>query len=190
MAAQGELAPELITEFVQVSHGDFARVKELLAQHPALVNAAAPWNETPIQAAAHVGNRPIAEYLLAAGAPLDICTAAMLGLPERVAGFLQSDPALAQATGAHGIPVLFYAAIGGHSDVAALLLASGADVNAGAGMNTPLHGAAGFGQAQMVAWLLEHGAEVNALNYSDKTPLALALEAGREDIANLLRRHG
>jgi ankyrin repeat protein len=57
-------------------------------------------------------------------------------------------------------------------------------------MNTPLHGAAGFGQAQMVAWLLEHGADVNALNYSDKTPLALALETGREDIANLLRRHG
>ncbi len=34
---------------------------------------------TAIQAAAHTGQRAIAEYLLAKGARLEVCTAAMLG---------------------------------------------------------------------------------------------------------------
>jgi ankyrin repeat protein len=186
MASEQALNIDLIAEFVQVSHGDFGRVRELLAQYPDLVNATAPWQETPIQAAAHVGNRVIAEYLLTAGAPLDICTAAMLGQRDRVADMLQADPGLAHATGAHGIPLLFYPALTGDIPIAELLLSHGAEINAGAGGNTPLHAAAMVGHPDLVRWLLDHGADPRAGNYDDKTPQEVAQQNGHEEVASLL----
>ncbi len=70
---------ELINELVGNAHGNLARVQEILADHPELVNASSQWGETPIQAAAQMGDKAMAGYLLDLGAPLDICTAAMLG---------------------------------------------------------------------------------------------------------------
>src|SRR3990172_599835 len=95
-------------EIVLVSHGQLARVKQILAEHPDLLNVMyEPWVETPLGAASHVGNREIAEYLLGLGAPLTITTAAMLGRKTDVAAYLAADPAQANATGAHGISLLF-----------------------------------------------------------------------------------
>jgi len=44
----------------------------------------------------------------------------------------------------------------------------------------------------MLRWLLDHGgaADINILNYEKKTPLAKAIEAGREDLADVLREAG
>ncbi len=190
MASTPEPPQQVIDGFVRAAHGDFPTVKAMLVQYPSLIGATARWKETAIGAAAHTGQREIAEFLLAHGAPGDICTAAMLGLTDRVGRMLQADPRLAQATGAHGIPVLFHAAIGGHTKVADLLLAHGAEVNAGEGGNTALHGAARFGQKDMVAWLLAHGAHVNALDYEKKTPLRLAVDSGHGAVAELLRQRG
>jgi len=178
---------EVINDFVLKSHGDMDGVKSLLQQHPSLINASAEWNETPIQAAAHVANRPMVKFLLEQGAPLDICTAAMLGMKDRVAQFLRDDPGQSAARGAHGIPVLFFPALTGEMEIAELLLAHGAEVNAGAGGNTPLHGAAAFGQTEMVRWLLAHGADPQALNYDNKTPFEVAQKNGHHAAADLLR---
>ncbi len=185
-----EPGQQIIDEFVGVSHGDFARVKELLAQYPMLVNARATWHETPIEAAAQMGREDIVDFLLAAGAPLDICTAAMLGMRDKVAEMLQADPELAHATGAHGIPVTYFPMIHSHGDIAELLVSEGADINAGEGTYTALHGAVLFGQKGMVEWLLERGVEVNPKNFDGKTPLDLAVERDQTEIAELLRAHG
>lgn len=184
------ISQDLIDEFVGNAHGNLARVQELLAQYPALLNAQASWDETALAAAAQVGRRDIAEYLLAAGAPLDICTAAMLGRVDAVTGFLRADPTLAQATGAHGIPVLYHAAITNRKQVAKLLLAAGADVNQGAGVTTALHGAAMFNQASMAAWLLEHDADLAARNHAGLTPLEVATTEGHTDVITVLQRYG
>jgi ankyrin repeat protein len=42
----------------------------------------------------------------------------------------------------------------------------------------------------MVRWLIERGADVNAPNYEQKTPLRVAAEQGLSEIADLLRQHG
>lgn len=188
MTSNQEALQRLIDEFVQVSHGDMARVKTLLGQHAGLLNVVASWNETPLQAAAHVGNRQIATYLLERGAPLDICTAVMLGMKDKVVEFLRAKPSLANSTGSHGIPVLYYAAISGLPDIAELLIRYGAAINSGEGVMTALHGAASFGQLEMVRWLLNNGADPGALNYDGKTPFDLALRGGYEEIAGLLRQ--
>ena len=187
MAAVVITGQELIDEFVRAGHGDLGKVRGLLARQSSLINARASWDETALGAAAHVGNIEIAQFLLSVGAPLDICTAAMLGLEARVAAFLAADSSLAHAQGAHGLPALFYPAIRGHVAVAELLLAHGADVNAVGG--APLHGAVGFNQPAMVEWMLAHGAAVNATR-EGKTPLAIALAQGNEAVASLLRQYG
>ena len=184
------LPQDLIDEFVGASHGDLDRVKELLAQHPDLLQGRARWDETPLGAAAHTGAEGVAQFLLAAGAPIEICAAAMLGMTDRVRAMLEADPHQAHATGAHGISVLYHAAIRGRIDVAELLLARGADVNVGTGGNAALHGAAAFGQTAMVEWLLARGGHVDAPDYNRRTALRLALDNGHHEVAEILRRHG
>ena len=190
MKTHAEPTQEILDEFVGVSHGDLARVRELLQQYPQLVNAKAQWGETPIEAAAQVANKEIMKLLLDAGAPLDICTAAALGDVERVLSMMEENPDLKNATGAHGIPIMHYPVVTGNKDLANLLLERGADVNAGTGSNTALHGAAYFNQLEMARWLIEHGADVNAPDYEGKTPLARALESGNQAVAEVLREHG
>lgn len=190
MAAAQEPTPETVKEFVIAAHGDFPKTQQLLAQYPALIKANAPWQETGIQAAAHTAQREIAHLLLDHGATLDICTAALLGMQAQVASLIEADPSLKDAKGAHGLPLLFYPAIGGEKAIAEFLLSNGADINAGAGGNTALHGAILFHQTEMAAWLLDHGASVDVLDFNGKTPLALALEKGFDDLADLLRERG
>ena len=184
---QHPISQEAVDEFVVAAHHDLPRVRELLAGNPTLLNENATWIETPIQAAAHVGNRPIAEYLLDQGAPLDICTASMLGLIDDVRALLADTPELSGATGAHNIPLMFFPAISNNTEIAQVLYDAGANVNAGEGGNTPLHGAAIFGNIAMLQWLLDHAANPYAVDYEGKTPLERAHDNGHEAAAALLK---
>jgi len=91
------LAQAIIDECVGNAHGNLARVTELVDQHPDVVNARATWNETPIEAATQMANRPIIEFLVARGAPVDFFTACVLGEIGRVRDELAAEPALALA---------------------------------------------------------------------------------------------
>ena len=108
---------ELVAEFVLMAHGDLGIVKQLLEQEPAIVNAAWDWGggdwETALGAAAHVGRRDIAEYLLEHGARMDVFAAAMLGETEIVRAMLEAQPTLRDARGPHGIPLRAHAEAGG-----------------------------------------------------------------------------
>jgi hypothetical protein len=117
MADKTPLAPALVNEFVGKAHGDLARVRDLLGQHPALVNAAWDWGdgdwETGLGAAAHVGRRDIALLLIEHGARMDIFAAAMLGHLPIVRAMIEAVPAARQWRGPHGIPLLVHAEAGG-----------------------------------------------------------------------------
>jgi ankyrin repeat protein len=94
-----------------------------------------------------------------------------------------------------GDPPLLGAAMDDHKDVAELLLAHKADVNArGDEGFTPLHIAAQWGHKDMVEWLLANGADVNTTNSEGDTPLGWTLKNGPEyqhpDVVELLRQHG
>ncbi len=189
MTASGQLVlpQQTIDEFVGVAHGNFARVKELLTQYPELIDASATWVERPIQAAAHVGSIEIARYLLDHGAPLDIFTAAMLGMMDEVK--VRIHGSLAELTGIHGFPAMFFPAPHGHLEIAELLKAHGAGVNGGNGANTPLHGAVAFQQVAMARWLLERGADLTAVNYEQKTPLQVAQDRRLAEMVNVLKEY-
>lgn len=185
-----EPSQDIIDTFVGSAHGDLAKVKELLAEYPSLLNQSASWKELAIEAAAQTGRVDIAEFLLEAGAPKSLCTSAMLGHIEDIAQALQLDPNAANAQGAHGIGILYHAIIRGQAGIAQMLLDYGADLNTGAGRSPALHGAVMFDRADMAEWLLARGADVNILNYQQKTPLKAAVDMKREAVADILRAHG
>jgi hypothetical protein len=120
---------ELVAEFVLKAHGDLEFVKSTVEREPAIVNAAWDWGggdwETGLGAAAHVGRRDIAEYLLEHGARKDVFAAAMLGEVDIVRAMLDAQPDLRDARGPHGIPLRAHAEAGGEqaSDVLDLLQA-------------------------------------------------------------------
>jgi hypothetical protein len=111
------LESELVESFVSKAHGDLEAVREMLDREPALVNAAWDWGggdwETGLGAAAHMGEREIALFLLERGARLDVFAAAMLGYVDVVRGILTEQPETAESLGPHGIPLLVHAQKGG-----------------------------------------------------------------------------
>src|SRR5512139_2089530 len=119
------LTPDQIEAFIVAAHGNLPRVREMLILHPGLLNARHYWtetdSETAIQAAAQTGSVPVVEYLLERGAPLEICTAAMLGRKDVVQHMLDEDPGLIAARGAHGIPLMPHAALSGNVELAKML---------------------------------------------------------------------
>lgn len=183
-----EPSQETINQCVLQSHGNFPTVRQMIEEEPRLLNASAEWQETPLQAASHTGRRQIAEYLLDKGAPLDVFAAAMLGRKDDVVRFLNENPELIHTRGVHDMPILFFPAVSGQLEVARLLVARGADVNEGAGDNTPLHGAAHFNKIEMARWLLAQGADPSALDYEGKTPLQVATDGGSTDVSELLQQ--
>jgi ankyrin repeat protein len=180
-----EVDQAVVVELVGNAHGNLVRVRELLDAHPEALNARAPWNETAVEAAAQVGNKPILELLIARGAPVDFFTACVLGRAEQVAAELVDDPGLANARGVHELPALYFAAIGGSTAIADLLLAAGADVNARAEAAAPIHGAVMGEREEMVRLLLEKGADPLLPDFEGRSARQLAEKMGRNDLAEL-----
>ena len=116
-----------VEAFVSKSHGDLEAVQGFLADEPELVNAAWDWGggdwETGLGAAAHMGRRDIAEFLVGRGARIDIFAAAMLGQTAVVRSLLDAFPEFVDARGPHGIPLRVHAEKGGDQakEVLALL---------------------------------------------------------------------
>lgn len=111
-----------VKRFVIAAHGDLATVKAMVAERPALARSSWDWGfgdwETPIDAASHMGNRPIADVLLANGARPTIFTAAMLGQLAIVQQWIETVPGIQRNRGPHGITLLTHAKHGGAPAVA------------------------------------------------------------------------
>ena len=190
MTESNGLAKELVLDFVIAGHGNLPKVKEMLADNPALLNVSHEWRaddwETAIQGAAHVGNPPIAEFLLERGAPLEICTAAMLGRSADVTAMLEQNPELIKVRGAHQIPLLAHAALSGNVDLFETLVQCGASE----GMSFALSNAVTKGHHDLARWVLEHGdPDFNWQNYMSKTSLQIAEGKDDEAMIAILKSH-
>lgn len=109
--------PEIVKELVGKAHKDLDRVKEILTEHPLILNASWDWGdgdfETAIGAAGHMGLRETAIYLLDKGARADIFVLTMLGETEIVKATIERYPGLLHASGPHGFTLLHHAQKGG-----------------------------------------------------------------------------
>jgi hypothetical protein len=109
--------PELTREVVTVAHFDLKRVTELVEARPSLARAAWDWGfgdwEDALGGASHMGNRPIAEYLISKGARPSLFSSAMLGHLEVVKAFVAAQPGVQHIRGPHSISLLAHAKAGG-----------------------------------------------------------------------------
>ena len=119
------LSNDIVREFVIAGHGNLEKLRKMLEENPELLNASYAWSETDhetaIQGAAQVGSATVATYLLERGAPLEICTAAMLGQRDAVEKRIRDKPHNINSKGAHGIPLLPHAAWSGDLELVQFL---------------------------------------------------------------------
>lgn len=177
------LTQEQIRNFVLPAHGNLEVVKQMLAEEPRLLNEKyEEFDETALEAASHVGNRPIAEFLLAQGAPMNLYTAAMFGDTEQVTVFLDESPESVNGNGVHGISLLFHAALSGNIDLVEMLAGRGNTQSP----DQPLLAAAMYGRVEMAQWLLARGADKTASNMRGQTALDIARQLENETLISLL----
>jgi ankyrin repeat protein len=126
-----------------------------------------------------------------AGAALPLCR------PDAITPALRADLSSKLAvidtlglSDTFGYSPLDYAVIA--DDVAAMerFVAMGYRIGAGTSGQTPMHGAAQFGSRRAMAWLLAHGADVDARDEVGTTPLMLATSANRLDVVRDLLAAG
>jgi hypothetical protein len=188
-----QLEADLVKQFVIAGHANIPRVKEMLAEHPTLINASWDWGqgdfECALNGASHVGRRDVALFLLESGARLDAPCAAMLGETEVIATMLRLSPVAANNRGAHGFSLLYHA---GYSGKVAIAEALSPHLKARArDCNQALQSASLVGHVDYVAWLLKNGVDnPNTKNFQGKTPLDLAIERKHEKVVALLRENG
>ncbi len=173
-----------------IQSGDLEQVKRLLETDPSLLTTS---ESSPILIAIYYGERAIADYLLAQGTPLNLFEASAAGKPDRVRELLVLNPASANEVAPDGFQPLGLAAFFGHTAAAALLIDAGADVNSPSknGQKVqPLHSAVAGQHFELAQRLLEHGANVNAVQEGGFTPLHGAADNGQIEMIELLLKQG
>jgi ankyrin repeat protein len=179
--------------FDAIRAGDLPAVTRMLEADAGLVNATGEDGIGAFTVARYSRQDAIAKLLLAKGAPLDICAAAMAGIEDRVVSLLVEDRTRTGTYSHDGWTPLHLAAFFGHKGCVDVLLAHGADVHArsrNAMQNAPLHAAAAGRHSAVVAALLAAGADANARQHGGWTPLHAAAQNGDVETATLLLVNG
>jgi uncharacterized protein len=182
------------TEFFDaIRAGDSAKVRALLDAEPEIASAKDANGVSAVLISIYTGRQEIRDLLLQRGAVLELHDAAAAGKLQRVKEFVGENYALAKSYSPDGFPIVALACFFGHLDVARYLAEKGADLNAaatnGSGYNSLTASVAG-GHTQIVAWLLENGANANYRYGPGYTPLLTAAANGRLEIVKLLLARG
>lgn len=136
-----------------VALGNTDEVQRLLENDPKLANSRRSDGHPALHVAVELNEKAAVNALLKAGVDVDIRSKCKSNVNV-------DDTAL------------HCAALWGREEIAALLIDSGANVNALTDrMSTPLHDAAGMGHVKLAKLLLEHGANPDARDATGKTPL-------------------
>jgi ankyrin repeat protein len=143
------------------------------------------------------GDTAAAEEILKTDPELDVFEAAAAGRDERLRELVDADPSLANAWAADGFQPLGLASFFGHPRAARVLVDHGAEVNSASRNNfkvMPLHSACATRDAdvrfQLATLLLERGADPNARQQDDFTPLMEARQLNDERLEQLLISNG
>lgn len=174
---RNDIAQTLIARNAQIDLFDAAALGETdrasgwLAMQPQLANTLSPDGFTALGLASFFGHSGVVNALLQ----------------------YHADPNIASNNAMHVAP-LHSAVAGNHYEVAAKLVEAGANVNAvQADGFTPLMGAAQNGNAQLVKFLLDHGADRHArvdktsAQFADMTALDFAIQSKNGEVVALLQ---
>ncbi len=154
--------------FEACAGGQLNLVEEFVSHNPEVLHSRSSDGWTPLHLASFFGHESLAQYLLGQGAPVD-----------------------ARSTNAMKNTPLHAAAAGLKTELARLLLAHSANVNATQeGGWTSLHAAAQSGNRELVELLITSGADLKVRASNNQTPLDLAMLNGHSEIVDLLEQIG
>ncbi len=146
--------------------GDLAKVKELLAKDPSMLNTKGHNEKAPLHWAAQGGRLELAKYLIAKGANVNELN-------------IQKETPLV------------YAAEGGHLKLAEMLIAKGADVNIRTTLGAaPIHYALWAGKTDLVMLLAAKGADLKTPRLQGYALLHEAAGGEAPDIVEMLLKKG
>ena len=163
---------------------------------------------TPLMNALNGMNKEVAGFLLREGADVNIktkdgTTALILacGVSAELSRIMIEKGADIHAKTERGMGVFTQCTMVGISrelvpyEFAEYLLSKGADIDEANKTDyylgyTPLFWAVESGDEKLVKFLVDHGAKVNLTSGKGKTPLSIALEGGKNEIAEILKAAG
>jgi len=195
-ADQEHKTDEMHTALMEASMDGHVEVARLLLDSGAQVNMPADSFESPLTLAACGGHVELAMLLLERGANIEevndegytpLMEASREGHEEMVALLLSQGADINAQTEETQETALTLACCGGFLEVADFLIKAGADLELGA--STPLMEASQEGHLELVRYLLEAGAGVNATTGTGDTALTYACENGHTDVADLLLQY-
>jgi len=164
-----------------IKAGDVPRIRRLLEDDPGLANALSDAGESALLLAIYHRQREAADLLVAAGAEIDVFTAAAGGYLDQLREAVEGASASVNAFSRDGWTPLHLAAFFGQTGAARYLLDSHADpaaVSRNETGNTPLHAAVAARQTATAELLLSHGANVDASSGGGWRPLHSAANNG------------
>ncbi|MGV8118602.1 MAG: ankyrin repeat domain-containing protein [Candidatus Xenobiia bacterium LiM19] len=185
--------------------GNVDRVKLLLSKNPKLVEVRNDSLHTPLYNAAIGGNRELIEILLSYGADINAktknCNSVLSAMTPLAWALFVRDNDMAELLiqkGAdpnekswYGITPLEWAIAGkGVEDqkIVGMLISAGAKINGRE--SRAMSAAISHNDISMVEYLLDSGADINAMDSTGSKPLEEAVSYGRLDIAKLLISRG
>lgn len=164
-----------------------------LAADPASASTPSSEGTSPVCLALYHGQPEIAGAIAAAKGKLDIFEAAVLGRADVVRALVDADPCVMHAVAGDGFHPLGLATYFKQAGIVRLLLERGADPRQAASNGArvqAIHAAVSSNQPEVVAWLLDAGADVNARQQQDYTPLMGAAANGSHELLDLLLARG
>lgn len=180
--------------FDMIQHGQAAELAAQLANHAQLAEAQDENGISALRAAVYHHQPTIRDLLLPYLPELDIFDAAAVGDTERIEQLLAFDPSLVASHSTDGWTPLHLAAAFAEENAVRLLLSRGADAHARSHndlANQPLHACVAMqGSLASARDLIHSGADVNATQSGDVTPLHLAAAQGKLEMVELLLRFG
>jgi len=194
-------------------HSEWCEVFSCLIKNGADINACAKGNNTPLMSASSQGNLNAAMFLIKHGADVNVQdrdgkTALHYAVPHRgsshhftsceVFSCLVENGANVNSSANDSCTPLMLAISNGHLNGAIFLTEHGTDVNVqDRGGKTALHYAVQrYNSSHHSEWcevlscLVENGADVNARENNDNTPLMIASFCGHVNVVTFLIQHG
>ncbi len=180
--------------FHAIQKGERESVSVYLDNEPELVNMLDPRSGlTPLMTALYYMEPEIAGLLIERGATVNLFEAAAAGKIDRLRDLLDEQHGGVNDFSPDGFQTLGLAAFFGQDAAAELLLARGAEVNTPSRNRMsvcPLHSAVAARRLRIASLLIEHGADVNAVQSDGFTPLMGAAQNGQTEMIELLLARG